>query len=117
MDIAGSNGIERLDDFPLLVLFGHRALNQGSIVAPFEAPKTPGRAQSIEVTAAFGSGRTGSDKRGFFANRAVAIDAVDFDGGARFAVNLSVAVIVLLEMAVVALHSFFKMDVREMNRF
>ena len=67
---------------------------------------------------AFGwSGGAGSDKRGFAANRAVAIDAVDFDGGARLAVDFAVAVIVLREMAIVALHSFFEMDVREVDGF
>src|SRR5260370_2281114 len=47
----------------------------------------------------------------------MAIDTVDFDGRARLAVNLPVAVIVLREMAVVALHPFFEMDVGEVNGF
>ena len=117
MHVAGRDGISGLNDFPLLILFGHGALNYGAIGAPFEAAKAPRSAQSVEMTAAFGSGGTGSDKRGFVANRAVAIDAVDFDGGARLTVNFAVAVIVLRKMAVVALHSFFQMDVSEMDGF
>ena len=52
------------------------------------------------MAAAFGGGRAGSDKRRFVANRAVAINAIDFDGGARLAVNFPVAVIILSKMAV-----------------
>ncbi len=43
------------------------------------------------------------------------IDAVDFDGGARLAVDFPVAVIVLREVAVVAVHPFFEMNVGEMH--
>src|SRR5262249_48114231 len=42
-------------------------------------------------------------------------DAIDFDGGAGFGVDFAVAVIVLREVAVGALHAFFKMDVGEMD--
>ena len=80
---------------------------QSAIGAPFEAAKAPWRAQSVEVPAAVGSGGARSEETCAVANRAVAIDAVDFNRGARFAINLSVAVIVRLKMAVVALHSFF----------
>src|SRR5580704_16660652 len=47
----------------------------------------------------------------------MAIDAIDFDGGARFTVDFPVAVIVLGKMAVVALHAFFEMDVGEVHGF
>ena len=47
----------------------------------------------------------------------MAIDAINLHGRARFAVNFAVAVIVLREVAIVALHAFFEMNVREMHRF
>ena len=47
----------------------------------------------------------------------MAIDAVDFDGRTGLAINLSIAVIVLAEMAIGALHSPFKMDVGKVNSF
>ena len=50
-------------------------------------------------------------------NRAVTIDAIDFDRVAGFAVELAVAVAVLLEVAVDAVHPFFQMDVFEVHRF
>ena len=65
------------------------------------------------------AGAAGPDviKRGSLFDRSVAIDAIQFDGRARLAVELSIAVIVLLEMAIDALHSFFEMDVLQVNGF
>ena len=77
----------------------------------------PRRAQGVEMRAAVGRGGAGGDQAWLVANRAVAIDAIDFDGGARLAVEFAVAVAVLLEMAVDALHAFFQMNVREMHGF
>ena len=48
-------------------------------------------------------------------NRAVAIDAIDLDGGARFAVELAVAVAVLLEVAVDAVHALVEVDVLQVD--
>jgi hypothetical protein len=45
----------------------------------------------------------------------VAIDAIDFHGGAWLTVNFSIAMIVLFEVAVIALHPFSKMDVGEVD--
>jgi hypothetical protein len=106
-----------LNNFPLLVFVRHGALNYGSIGTPCEAAKAPWSPQRVQMASTSRSGGAGSNERGFITNRAVAIDAVDFDGGARFAVDFSVAVIVLRKMAVVALHSFFEMNVREMDGF
>jgi len=47
----------------------------------------------------------------------VAIHTIDFDRGTRLAVDFSVAVIVLSKVTIIALHPFFKMDVRKVNRF
>ena len=47
----------------------------------------------------------------------MAVDAVDFNGGAGLSVDFCVAVIVLGEVAVGALHAFFEMDVGEVHGF
>ena len=93
-----------------------RALEEFA-VAPFEAARAPRRAQRFEVRAARGSRGAGRDQRRARVNRAVAIDAIEFDGGARLAVEFSVAVAVLLEVAIHALHAFLEMDVREVHGF
>src|SRR5215472_11149774 len=46
----------------------------------------------------------------------MAINAINFDSSARLTVNLAAPVIVLFEMAIVALHSFFQMNVRKVHR-
>src|SRR5260370_21649697 len=116
MHIAGRDAIDGLNDLPLFTLFGHRALEYFA-VARFESAHPPGCTQRIEVSAAFRRGRARRDQRSLLANRTVAIDAVDFDGGARLAVDFPVAVIVLREMAVAALHSFLEIDVGEVDGF
>ena len=52
-----------------------------------------------------------------FFDCAVAIDAIEFDGRARLAVEFSIAVIVLLELAIDALHSFFRDGCSSTNGF
>ena len=74
------------------------------------------------MTPAFASGSNRrrwarGHERSFLSNRAVTIDTINLDRRARLAVDFSVAVIVLLEMAIVALHPFFEMNVGEMHRF
>ena len=114
--------------FPFSMFVRHGALDE-RVATPLEAAKSPGSAEGIEVAATFWrrtpftmenvSGRSGagSDQRGFLADGAVAIDAIDFDRGARLAVDFAVAVIVLREMAIVALHAFFEMNVGEVDGF
>src|SRR5216683_1778410 len=116
MHIAGRDAIDGLDDLPFFVFFGHRALEYLA-VARFETAHPPGCTKYIEVSAAFRRRRARRDQRSLLANRTVAIDAVDFDGGARLAVDFPVSVIVLREMAVAALHSFFEMDVGQVHGF
>src|SRR5882762_7781281 len=69
------------------------------------------------MAAAFRSRRARRYERGFLSNRAVAIHTIDFDRGTRLAVDFSVAVIVLSKMTIIALHPFFKMDVRKVDCF
>ena len=47
---------------------------------------------------------------------AVAVDAIDLHGVPRLAVQLAVAVVVLLEMAIHALHAALEMDVLQVHR-
>src|SRR5216683_7792516 len=47
----------------------------------------------------------------------MAVDTIYLDRSTRFAIKLSVAVIVLAEMTIGALHSFFEMNVREVDGF
>ena len=63
-----------------------------------------------------GSGSAGRHQGRTLLNRAVAIHAIDLDGVARLSVEFAVAVAVLLEVAVDAVHSFFQMDVFEVHR-
>ncbi len=47
----------------------------------------------------------------------MAIHAIDFHGVARFTVQIAVAVVVLPEMAIDAVHAFLEMNVAELDRF
>ena len=60
------------------------------------------------------AGPAGQERRPV-GGRAVAVDALDLDGGADLAVKLGVAVHVLDEVAVDAVHSLFEVDVKLMN--
>ena len=64
VNVAGSYGVGGLHDFPLVVLVGHGALNQRAGL-PFEAAKSPGRAERIEMAAAFIS-RIAVDESGMY---------------------------------------------------
>ena len=61
------------------------------------------------------SGDAGCHQRRALLDGAVAVDAVDFDGIARLAVELAVAVTVLLEVAVDAVHALLQMNVFQMH--
>ena len=114
MRIAGRDGVESLHDFPLEIGFDHGTLIELA-GAPFEAALAPWRAQHFEMRAAVGSGGSRRDQRGVLVDRAVAIDAIEFDRGARLGVEVSAAVIILLEMAIGALHAFFEVDVFQVD--
>ena len=123
MNIARGDGVGGLNDIPLFMFVAHGALNE-LIAAPFETAQAPWGAQGFKVASArfsgtqrIGCGGPGGKQRGFFADAAVAIDVIDLHRSARFAINFSVAVIVLGEMAIVALHTSFEVDVREMDGF
>ena len=116
MHIARGDGVARLHDFPFLILIAHGALHE-RVRTPFEAAQSPRRAQCFQVTSACGRSGAGGNEAGVRANGAMTIDTIDFDRGARLAINLSVAVIVLTEVAINALHSLLEVNVGEMNGF
>src|SRR6266446_5609387 len=116
MRIAARDRIDGLDDLPFLVFLQHGTLND-FVAAPFESPQSPRCPQRIEMPATLRGCGTGGNQRRLLSNRAVAIDAINFYRGTRLPVDFPVAVIVLREVAIVALHALFKMDVRKMNRF
>src|SRR6266404_3419905 len=69
------------------------------------------------MASAWRRGGTRSNQASARTDGAMAIDAVNFHGGARLAIKFSITVIVLTEVAIDALHSFFQVNVRQMNRF
>src|SRR3989442_107323 len=96
---ARRNGVQNLPPFPCLVFVEHRALIQ-PIFFPIETPFLPRRPQCSQVRAAFGSCGTRRDQRSSLSDRAVAIHTIDFDCIASLSVQLSIAMTVLLEMAI-----------------
>src|SRR5215468_3339896 len=114
--MAGSDGVARLDNPPFLARIAHGALDE-RLSAPFEAALSPRSAERFETPPARRRGGPGRDERSPCADGAVAIGAVDFDGGSRFAIDPSVTVIVLCEVAIVALHAFFEVNVGQVDRF
>ena len=114
MRIARCDRVEHLDNLPFLIFLEHRVLKE-LFPSPFKAPQAPGSAQRIQASPACWRGWARTDKRSLPADRAVTIHTVNLDGSARFGINVAVAVIVLGEMAIHTVHSFFKMDVGQMH--
>ncbi len=111
---AGRDRVEHLHHLPLQVLVEHGALVEQAVL-PEEAAHAPGRVEAFQVRATVRRRRAGGDQRGPALDRAVAIGAVHLDGVARLAVELAVAVAVLGEVAVDAVHAFFQMDVLQLH--
>ena len=72
--------------------------------------------QTGKIGAVFRRSCARGDEIRVLLNRAVAIDAIDFYGIACFSVEFAIAVTVLLEVAVNAVHPFLEMDVLEVHR-
>src|SRR5262249_46624558 len=66
------------------------------------------------VTALTGS-RTRGQQSGLLIDRAVAIDAIEFDGGAGFTIEVAVAMRIVAEVAIHTVHTFFKVNVFHVN--
>ena len=90
--------------------------------ADFEAPFSERGAQCAEVGAGRKIRPSVRRRRSRGAqlcspiDRAVAVGASDFDGGPHFAVEFRIAVIVLIEVAVDAVHPLFQVDVHQVHR-
>src|SRR6185436_5717202 len=91
-------------DRPLALGVESRALVELAF-APFEALAAVGQAQRGEVGAAARRRRTAGRQRGVAIRGAVAIRAVDLDRRGDLAVNVAVAVRILREMAIDAMHA------------
>lgn len=66
----------------------------------------------------FGGGGSGGNEESasiFGIERAVAVDALDFDGSANFSVEFSISVDILDEVAIDAVHAFFEMDIEHVH--
>src|ERR1039458_4237630 len=113
--IPRSDRVQHLYDFPLLVLIQHRPLKQPAFL-PIKALVAPWRSQQSEISAACGLRRTGGLKGRMRLNTAVAVGAVNLNCVASLSVKPPIAVTVLLEVAIDAVHPLLQMDVRQIGR-
>src|SRR5262249_26241440 len=102
LDGPGGAGVDRVGDLgdrPFEAPGHHRALDE-RVAAPLEAELPERRPQRREVSAPGGRRRTRCLERAASLDGAVAVGARDLDRRAHFAIELSVAVGVLLEVTV-----------------
>src|SRR5208283_3109610 len=108
--------IQYLNDLPLLVLLQHGPLEQPSIL-PIEALISPRSAQQVQIGATGRCGWPRRLERCARLNAAMAINTVDLNCVPGFSVKPAIAMIVLTEMAINAMHALFQMDVFQVDRF
>src|SRR5271166_3262778 len=101
-------------DLPGQVFLDDGVLDQ-PVAAPLEAALAEGSAQRGEVVAALRRRRAGCTQGRPLRRGAVTVDALDLDGGPHLAVQLGVAVDVLREVAVGAVHPLLQVNIEEMN--
>ena len=106
--------VRHLHDRPLDPLRDGGPLDQ-RVAPPLEAALPEWRAELGEIGAPGGRGRTRGPEGRPLADGAVAVRAGDLHGRPRLAVELAVAVRVLLEVAVGAVHALLEMDVPEVH--
>ena len=108
-------------DPPLNLWIDQRALDQNTIsiwiIKPFKTPLAIRISQQGEVRALWGRSGPRCQQRGIGVRCAVAILAANLDSVGNFAVNQAVAVTVLSEMAVCALHPFFRVNIHHVHAF
>ena len=112
--IAGRDGVFHLHYFPLQALSHARALIEPPIF-PIEAELLPGRAHALHVGTTGRRCRSAGDEGGVLGDVAVAIHALDLDSITRAAVELAIAVDILIEVAVGAVHALIHVDVAEVH--
>ena len=114
MRIPRSNRIDNLHHFPLPIFFQHRTLKQ-PISLPIETPPAPRRAQSIKRSSTVRRGDARGPQRRSLLDRAVTIHAVDLDRVPGLSIQFSIAVTVLLKVAIDAMHSLFQMNIFQVH--
>ena len=92
----------------------HRALIE-AVVPPVEATLLPRRAEARQGSYRLWSCHAGRNQVRALLDRSVAIHAVDLHRVARLAVELAIAVAVLLEVTVDAVHALFQMDIFQVH--
>src|SRR6185312_11938331 len=116
MGAAGSDGVENLYNFPLQIFIHDRALIQ-PVALPIELPLTKGSGSGAHVDPVIWCGWTAHHQGDATCPVAVAAFAGHDDYVSAFAVELAIAVAVLLEVAIGALHALFLVDVGEVHGF
>src|SRR5262249_46657354 len=117
--VAGGDGVDDLRHLPAQVLLDHRTLDD-LVALALEAAAARRGAQGLEVASAAlragGVGRgAGGPQRGPVRGRAVAVDALDLDPGPHLPLQLRVAVDVLHEVAVHAVHALLQVNVHQVQ--
>src|SRR6185312_10596978 len=114
MGAAGSDGVENLYNFPLQIFIHDRALIQ-PVALPIELPLTKGSGSGAHVDPVIWCGWTVHHQGGARGHVAVAAFAGHDDYVSAFAVELAIAVAVLLEVAIGALHALFLVEVGKLR--
>src|SRR5687768_1839018 len=107
--MAGRDGVLHLHDFPLHARIDHGALVQLP-VDPCEPALTERSRSHSEIRAASRRSGTGGAEVRVRGRVSVAVLTLDLDGVAVLAVELPVAVLVLREVAVGAVHAPLEVD-------
>ena len=102
--------IHHLRNRPRGVGFNHRALHQ-LVADPLKTPRPERRSQDRQIMRRAGRRRIRHLQPGPLAKASVAVRAIDLDRRPRLAVEHAVAVNVLLEMAINAMHALFEVNV------
>src|SRR6185312_9463268 len=116
MGAAGSDGVENLYNFPLQIFIHDRALIQ-PVALPIELPLTKGSGSGAHVDPVIWCGWTVHHQGGARGHVAVAAFAGHDDYVSALAIELAIAMAVLLEVAIGALHALFLVDVGEVDGF
>ena len=114
MRVAGRDRVFDLDHFPLHAGIQHRTLIELA-VDPDEAALAERRRAEAQVGAARRRGGTGRAQVRVRVGGAVAVLAFDLDVVAVLGVELAVAMLVLREMAVGAVHPLLEVDVLQVH--
>ena len=112
--VTRCHGVEGLNDFPIEFGIDHRALVEAA-PAPGKPSLTERGLEAAKIATASCRRRAAGFDCCLAAGRSVAVDTVHLDGVANFAVEIAVTVVVLLEMAIDAVHSFFQVNVLQVN--